>query len=131
MAKRTARKGGAAETNGNGASGKRGEKTAAIKAYLQHNRRAMPKEVVSALKEQGVEVSSNMVSMVKARLGIRRARRRARQAAAANHPAAESHASNAAGLESAMLLYKAARESSEVSPAKIRQAFLQLVEIFG
>lgn len=131
MAKKTARKGGTAEANGHGATGKRGEKTAAIKEYLESNRQARPKEVVGALKERGIVVSSNMVSMVKARMGIRRARRRARQAAASNHPAAATHASNAAGLEAALVLYKAARESADVPGTKIRQAFLKLVEILG
>lgn len=131
MAKRAGRKPEAGDMNGHGASGKRGEKTAAITEYLQGNRRAMPKEVVGALKEKGIEVSSNMVSMVKARLGIRRARRRARHSAATNHPAAAAHASNAHGLEAALTLYKAARESSEVPATKIRQSFLALVEILG
>jgi hypothetical protein len=40
-------------------------KSQAIRDYLKANRKAMPKAVVEALKGQGIEVSSQMVSTVK------------------------------------------------------------------
>jgi hypothetical protein len=40
-------------------------KSQAIRDYLKANRKAMPKAVVEALKAQGIEVSSQMVSTVK------------------------------------------------------------------
>ena len=53
---------------------KRGAKSAAIREYLAANPGAMPKEVVAALKNKGLKVSAQMVSVLKgkAKTGGRR-----------------------------------------------------------
>ena len=109
----------------------RGTKTAAIKGYLSTHKKAMPKEVVAALKEQGVEVSPNMVSIVRAKSKIKKAKRRAKQATAAHAATAGAQSDNAAGLDSVLTLYKAARGQGNVPAVKVRQAFLSLVELLG
>lgn len=120
----------------------RGAKTKAIKEYIGAHKKAKPKEVVAALKEQGIDVSPNMVSIIRARLKVRSARRRARGAgtsadtgaAGEGGPQAESRirsADKAAGLEAALTLYKAAASSRDVSNDKVRKAFLSLVELLG
>ena len=121
----------AASGSGSGQGHKRGVKSSAIRAYLGSHKHAMPKEIVAALKEQGIEVSPNMVSMIKAKLGIKKAKRKARQAVAANHATAGVQVRNAAGLDAALTLYKAAREQSHIPATKIRQSFLSLVELLG
>ena len=115
----------------NAANGQeRGNKSQAIRDYLLAHKNAMPKEIVAALKEQGVEVSPNMASMVKAKMKIRKARRQAKRATADHDANAATKNSDSAALDSALTLYKAAR-GLEVPPAKVRQAFLMLVESFG
>jgi hypothetical protein len=134
MAKKSTRKADhAAGTNGNGSAGgeKRGAKSQAIRDYFGVHKHAMPKEVVAALKEQGMTVSPNMVSMIKAKLGIKKAKRSARLAVAANDASAGAQVRNVAGLDAALTLYKAAREQSHVPATKIRQSFLALVELLG
>lgn len=46
---------------------KRGAKSQAIRDYLATHPNAAPKEVVAAVKEQGIKVSSQMVSTLKAK----------------------------------------------------------------
>src|SRR4051812_32464293 len=57
---------------------KRGAKSAGIREYLEANPGAMPREVVAALKEGGLKVSAQMVSVLKGKTngGGRRGRRR-------------------------------------------------------
>lgn len=58
---------------------KRGAKSAAIREFLAANPGAMPREVVAALKDKGIRVSSPMVSVLKGKMkggsGLRGARR--------------------------------------------------------
>lgn len=42
-------------------------KGAAVRAYLKSHKKAKSKEVIAALKEQGVDVSPNYVSLIKSR----------------------------------------------------------------
>lgn len=134
MAKQAQRKSAPRAADTPAATGKqeRGAKTAAVRAYLKKHRKAMPKEVVAVLKEQqGIDVSPNTVSVIKAKMGIKRAKRKARQAAAANLPTAAAQASNVAGLDAALTLYKAASGQQQVPRKTIREAFLMLVEALG
>jgi len=105
-------------------------KSQAIRDFLVGNKKAMPKEVVAALKETGIDVSPNMVSMVKAKAKVKRARRRAKEAVASHDSTAGAKSSNSAALDAALILYKAAR-GQEVAGAKVRQSFLLLVEALG
>jgi len=105
----------------------RGSKTAAIKEYMAAHKGAMPKEIVAALKEQGVEVSPNLVSIIRAKLKVKGAKKKAK---GGDEFGNGSPAGNAAALEAALTLYKAARSSPEAG-TKVRQAFLLLVETFG
>src|SRR5262245_3560687 len=89
------------ETKGAGQL-ERGAKTKAVKAYLSEHRKAMPKEVVAALAQQGITISPNMVSIIKAKSKVGRAKHKASQAAAAGMP---SPGGNAAGLDAALTLY--------------------------
>jgi|GEM_PF-1969041 len=122
-------KSGSSGTNGDGKP-RRGEKSEAIRTYFATHKKAMPKEVVAALKEQGINVSPNMVSILKAKAGIKKAKRKALQAVANNDASAATQTSDAAGLDAALTLYKAAR-GQQTSAPKIRQAFLALVEKLG
>lgn len=47
------------------ADGMKINKSAAVREYLKGNKQAKPKEIVAALKERGVDVSPNMVSMIR------------------------------------------------------------------
>ena len=58
------------------AKAKRGETSAAIREYLAANGGAKTKDVVAALKQQGIQVSGPMVSTIKGKLGSRPARKR-------------------------------------------------------
>lgn len=110
----------------------RGAKTKAVKEYLAGHRKAGPKEVVAALKEQGIDVSPNMVSIIKARSEVRKAKRRAGASDAAESATAPiSPSVKAAGLDAALVLYKAAASSHDVSGGKVRQALLSLVDLLG
>jgi arginine repressor len=101
-------------------------KSALVREYLQTNKNAKPKEIVAALKEKGVEISPNMVSIIKAKAKVKRAKRQAKEGKVASDSSA---GSKVAGLDAAMTLYKAAR-GQEVPAPKVRAAFLTLVEHF-
>src|SRR5687768_13689926 len=65
----------------------RGAKSQAVRDYLKANKDAGPTAVVAALKEQGLSVSTAMVSGIKAKIGLSKRRRRrkvARAGASAN-----------------------------------------------
>jgi hypothetical protein len=125
MAKKTIKKAAVAEAPTTTA---RGGKSAAIREYMASHPGAMPKEIVAALKEQGVEVSPNLVSILRAKQKVKSARKNKKSGAVAGNGAA---AGNAAALEAALTLYKAARSSDAGTSAKTRQAFLLLVEAIG
>jgi arginine repressor len=108
----------------------RGAKTRAIKAYYAKNRKAKAKEVVEALKAEGIDVSYNTVSVTKAKLGIRRAKRKAGQAAASQDASAGALANKSAALDAVMLLYKAAK-GQDVPRARVTNSFLMLVEMLS
>lgn len=127
MAKNTRKKAAGAAT-ADGAT--KVNKSAAIRDFLATHRDAKPREVVAALKEQGIEVSPNVVSIVKAKVKVKAARRGAKRAAAAQEPGAADKTKQAGGLDAALTLYKAA-QGTDVPALKIRQAFLTLVEILG
>jgi len=50
-------------------------KSAAIREYLDQNKRAKPKEIVAAMKEKGLDVSPQMVSTIKTKYKGRRRRK--------------------------------------------------------
>ncbi len=104
-------------------------KSAAIREYLTAHHGAMPKEISAALKAKGIDVSPQMVSMIKAKQKIKKAHRRASEATA-DDATAGAKTNRAAGLDAALALYKAA-QGMETSKNKIREAFLLLVEILG
>ena len=120
MAKKSKSAGGATKVN----------KSALIREYLETHKDAKPKEIVAVLKEKGVVVSPNMVSIVKAKAKVKRARRQAKEAKASHDSSAGAKAAGAAGLDAALTLYKAA-QGHETQPAKVRAAFLTLVEQLG
>lgn len=101
-------------------------KSAAIREQLAGNADAKPKEIVAALAEKGITVSPNMVSIIKAKTKVKSARRQA--ARAADNGA--STASRSGGLDASLLLYQAA-QGRVIPPARVRQAFLTLVELLG
>ena len=107
----------------------RGVKSQAIRDYLEIHRRAMPKEVVLALKEKGITVSPNMVSILKAKSKIKKAHRSAKRAAAEGS-LTSGESSNVNALDAAFALYKAAL-GMKTPPSKVRQAFLTVVESLG
>lgn len=123
MAKKTRAKA-AAPAASTGDEKVRGSKTAAIKDYMAAHKGAMPKEIVAALKEQGIEVSPNLVSIIRAKMKVKGAKTKAAKTGTAP-------TGNAAALDAALTLYKAARSSPEGNGTKTRQAFLLLVETFG
>ena len=108
----------------------RGGKSEAIRVYMRANPEAKPKAVTAALAEQGIEVTPNLVSIVKAKMGIRRAKRRYRRAMANNETVSSGEANRATSLDNVLTLYKAAR-GQEIPSARVRAAFLSLVEAFG
>ena len=59
------------------AKAKRGEKSAAIRDYLAANPGTKTKDVVAALKQQGIRVSGQMVSTLKGKFSGGPARKRA------------------------------------------------------
>ena len=105
-------------------------KSAMIREYLETHKDAKPKEIVAVLKEKGVVVSPNMVSIVKAKSKVKRAKRQAKEAKASHDSSADAKAAGAAGLDAALTLYKAAQGHETAAP-KIRAAFLTLVEQLG
>lgn len=104
-------------------------KSAAIREYLMVHKGAMPKEIVPALKAKGIDVSPQMVSLIKAKWKVKHAQRRAK-AATADDATAGAKTNRAAGLDAALTLYKAA-QGIDTSTNKIREAFLLLVEMLG
>jgi len=105
-------------------------KSAMIREYFKAHLNAKPKEIVAALKEKGVDVSPSMISIVKAKAKVKRARRRAKEADVSHHSSAGAKAVGSFGLDAALTLYKAA-QGQDIPTAKIRQAFLTLVEQLG
>lgn len=105
-------------------------KSSAISTYLKANNGAKPKEVVAALSKQGLKVSPSMVSIIRAKAGVKKARRQATKAVAVHEKGAARKTHQASSLEAALTLYKAAR-GMDVPGAKIRESFLMLVETLG
>jgi len=106
----------------------RGGKSAAIREYMAAHKNAMPKEIVAALKEQGIIVSPNLVSIIRGKKKVKEAKKAAR---GGGDGVGVALGGNAAALDAALTLYKAARTSPEGNSTKTRQAFLLLVETFG
>ena len=104
-------------------------KSAAVREYLKAHKGAMPKEIVPAMKAKGIDVSPQMVSMIKAKQKIKQAQRRAKEAPA-DDATAGAKTNRAAGLDAALTLYKAS-QGIETPRNKIREAFLLLVEMLG
>lgn len=124
MAKKTSGKAAVAES-----TTARGSKSAAIREYMAAHKSAMPKEIVAALKAQGIEVSPNLVSILRAKQKVKSARKNKEAAVGGNNGGTSG--GNAAALDAALTLYKAARTSDGGNSAKTRQAFLLLVETLG
>lgn len=101
-------------------------KSAAIREYLKSSADAKPKDIVVALAEKGITVSPNMVSIVKAKAKVKSARRQAAKSAGSS----EKSAPRTDGLDAALVLYQAA-QGRIIPPARVRQAFLTLVELHG
>jgi len=116
----------AAETSG----GAKINKSAAVRDYLKGHKQARPREIVAALKEQGIDVSPNMVSMIRAQSKVKRAVREAAEAKASHSSNAGAKLTQADGLDAALTLYKAA-QGQETPTAKLKAAFLRLVDIMG
>ena len=104
-------------------------KSAAVRGYLTDHKGAMPKEISAALKATGIDVSPQMVSMIKAKWKVKKAQRRANEATD-DDATAGAKTNRAAGLDAALSLYKAA-QGIETPRNKIREAFLLLVEMLG
>jgi hypothetical protein len=115
-------------SSGNGPQ--RGAKSAAIREYLAANKGAMPKQVVEALKNNGIDVSPNMVSIIKAKQGIKKAKRSAERAVASHDTTAAAQTSKSQGLDAALVLYKAAR-GQDVSSKQVTNSFLSLVALLS
>lgn len=126
MAKITDRKVSAAEA---ATATAHGSKSDAIREYMAAHKGAMPKEIVAALKAQGIVVSPNLVSILRAKQKVKSTRKNKKSEAGAN--SGTSFGGNAAALEAALALYKAARAGEGGNAAKTRQAFLLLVEALG
>jgi hypothetical protein len=110
-----------------GGGPERGAKSNAIRAYLAEHKNAKPKEVVAALKAQGMEVSPNMVSILRAKAKVRKAKR---NVAAASSAGSSGSIDKSRGLEAALTLYKAAK-GQEVPGKQVSSAFLSLVEMLS
>jgi len=105
-------------------------KSAAVREYLKGHKNAKPKEVVVALNEKGIDVSPNMVSMIKAQSKVKRAFREAAEAKSSNSASAGAKLTTADGLGAALTLYKAA-QGQATPTAKLKAAFLKLVDVMG
>lgn len=105
-------------------------KSAAVRDYLKEHKQARPKEIVAVLKERGIDVSPNMVSMIRAQSKVKRAVREAAEAKASHSANAGAKLTQADGLDAALTLYKAA-QGQETATAKLKAAFLRLVDIMG
>ena len=81
----------------------------------------MPKDISAALKVKGIDVSPQMVSMIKAKSKIKKAQRRAK-AATADDATAGAKNNRAAGLDAALTLYtRISQMSSRSSACDLRQ----------
>jgi len=58
-------------------TGKKQNKSAAIRTYLEAHKGAKPKEVVEALSVTGLEITPNLVSMIKGKMGSTKTKDRA------------------------------------------------------
>lgn len=105
-------------------------KSAEIREYLKGHKQARPKEVVAALKEKGIDVAPSMVSIIRAQSKVKRAVREAAEAKAAHSSNAGAKLTQADGLDAALTLYKAA-QGQETPTAKLKAAFLKLVDVMG
>ena len=105
-------------------------KSAAVREYLKEHKGAMPKEVVAALKEQGLDVAPSMVSIIRAKSKVKRAVRQAAEAKASHATNAGAKLTQADGLDAALTLYKAA-QGQETPTAKLKAAFLKLVDVMS
>ncbi len=117
-------------TTDNGDKPAHGAKSAAVREYLKANKGAKPKEIVEAMKAKGIVVSPSMVSVIKAKAGIKKAKRNAQAAVASNDKTAAAQTSKSDGLEAVLLLYKAAR-GQDVPQKQVTGAFLSLVEMMS
>jgi hypothetical protein len=81
-----------------------------------------PKEIVVALAVKGITVLPNMTSIVKAKSNVKSARRQADRSSENG----SATASSASGLDAALVLYQAA-QGRDIPQARIRQAFITLV----
>ena len=126
MAKKNSRPGDPASND----RGMRGTKSEAIRNHLKKNNRAKPAEVVVALKQQGIDVSPNLVSIIRAKAGVKRARRNAHKALATHDQKAGAKLDKSAALDAALMLYKAA-DGRETRTADVRDAFLRLMAYIG
>lgn len=75
-------------------------KSQAIRDYLAQHPRAKPRVIVAALKEQGIEVQSSLVSMVKF---YQKKTSRKKKAGAGSAPAASTPVAKMSGKESSAL----------------------------
>lgn len=57
-------------------TGKKQNKSAAIRAYLEAHKGAKPKEVIEALSANGLNISPNLVSIIKGKMGSSKTTRR-------------------------------------------------------
>lgn len=105
-------------------------KSAAVREYLKGHKQARPKAIVAALKESGIDVSPNMVSMIRAQSKVKRAVREAAEAKASQSSNAGAKLTQADGLDAALTLYKAA-QGQPTPTAKLKAAFLKLVDVMG
>ncbi len=114
-------------TNGDGSHRpSRGQKSAAVRSYLSRRKNARPTEVVQALGKKGIEVSASMVSVISAKLKIKKATRQVKRGSK-NGSVTALQRSSSSSLDAALLLYKAAR-GHKTDPSAVRDAFLNLVE---
>lgn len=105
-------------------------KSAAVREYLKSHKGARPKEVVAALKEQGLDIAPSMVSLIRAKSKVKRAVRVAAEAKASHASNAGAKLTQADGLDAALTLYKAA-QGQPTPTAKLKAAFLKLVDVMG
>ena len=80
--------------------------------------------------QQGIDVSPNLVSIIRAKAGVKRARRNAHKALATHDQKAGAKLDKSAALDAALILYKAA-DGRETRTADVRDAFLRLMAYIG
>jgi len=59
-------------------TGKKQNKSEAIRVYLEAHKGAKPKEVIEALAAKGLEITPNLVSIIKGKMGSKKTKGRAR-----------------------------------------------------